>query len=150
MTRPGSTWAMAALVVLKGATLIDGTGEPPRPNAVVVVEEGRIVRVGDATSFPIPEGAEVKDLTGRFLIPGLIDMHAHVAILPPDERGRLKDHDDRTVSERVLKILLASGITTVRNPAAPAADGVALREAVRSGRIAGPRIFTAGEALNRA
>ncbi|MBI3451088.1 MAG: amidohydrolase family protein, partial [Acidobacteria bacterium] len=47
-------------------------------------------------------------------------------------------------------ILLASGITTVRNPAAPAADGVALREAVRSGRIAGPRIFTAGEALNRA
>src|SRR5262249_44656471 len=97
----------------------------------------------------VPEGATVVDLSGRWLIPGLIDAHAHVTILEPGPNGRLQDHDDRPVSQRVLRLLLANGITAVRNPAAPAGDGVALRAEVAAGRAIGPRIVTAGESLNR-
>lgn len=77
-------------------------------------------------------------------------MHAHVTILPMQEDGHLATMMDRAASEEVLRTLVAFGITTVRNPAAPAQDGVDLREAVASGAILGPTIRTAGNTINRA
>jgi imidazolonepropionase-like amidohydrolase len=72
--------APSALVLI-GATLIDGTGAPPVPDAVVVVRDGRIAAAGPRGKVAIPEGARVEDLAGRFLVPGFFDMHAHVTIL---------------------------------------------------------------------
>ncbi|HEX2093796.1 MAG TPA: amidohydrolase family protein [Longimicrobiaceae bacterium] len=138
------------LLVLEGATLIDGTGAAPRPGATVVVQNGRILRVGARGEFRYPADARVLDLAGRYLVPGFIDTHAHVAILRWKQQadGTLQGTYSREVSERVLRALLALGVTTVRNPGAPTAEeGVRLRDAVASGAVLGPRILTAGSVL---
>jgi len=134
-----------SIVVLRGATLIDGTGGPAISDALVVIRAGRIVAAGARGSVAIPAGARVENLTGRYLVPGFFDMHAHVTILfgSMDARGY-----DAATSATVLRQLLAFGITTVRNPASPLPTGVALRDAVARGAIPGPRIFTTGEAIN--
>ena len=126
---------------LRGGTIIDMTGRAPY-EADIEIREGRIQAIG--RKLPVPAGARVLDATGKFILPGFTDMHAHVAFLRTDAYSSY----DRVTSERVLKMLLAYGITTVRNPAAPAVDGVRLRDDVERGRIVGPRILTAGESLN--
>jgi imidazolonepropionase-like amidohydrolase len=135
-------------MALVGVTVIDGLGNPPRPGQVVVLRDGRIAEVAAAEGWQAPRGVKVIDLSGRYLMPGLIDTHAHVTILPLDDDGTVADAMSLEDSERALRTLVAFGVTTVRNPAAPTADGVALRERVASGEVLGPRIVTAGAALS--
>jgi len=118
------------LVVLEGATLIDGSGAQPRPRSVVVIRGGRILAVGTAGSYRYPDDARVIDLSGRWLLPGFIDVHAHAR------------------SAWVLEGLLARGVTTIRNPSSSVAGGVDYRAAVASGAIRGPRVFTAGRVID--
>lgn len=134
---------------LVGVTVIDGLGHPPTANQVVVIRDGRIAEVTSADGWQAPRGVQAIQLPRRFVMPGLIDTHAHVTILPLAGDGSAAPRMDRADSERVLRTLLGFGITTVRNPAAPAADGVALRRGTASGEIVGPRIVTAGDALSR-
>ena len=136
-------------MALIGVTVIDGLGNPPLPGRAVLLRGGRIIEIVAADGYRPPSGARVIDLERRYLMPGLIDLHAHVTILPMDGEGAMAETMDRAESERALRTLLAFGITTVFNPAAPAADGVALRQAVAAGEILGPRILTAGNPLNR-
>ena len=130
---------------LVGVTVIDGLGNPPVPDQVVVIRDGRIAEVTAAEGWQA-RGVQAIELPGRVVMPGLIDLHAHVTILPGDG-GAGEEAIDRAASEQVLSTLLGFGITTVRNPAAPAAAGVALRDAVAAGEVLGPRILTAGDAL---
>lgn len=136
-------------VVLRGVTVIDGTGAPPSASMDVVIEGNQIAAVHRSGRGGYPRGTTVLDLPGRYVIPGLIDTHAHVTVLRwyPAGSGSRRGVYDRGISARALRLLLARGVTTVRNPSAPAADGVALREAVRAGEIVGPRILTSGEHL---
>ena len=130
------------LVILEGASLIDGTGSPPRNDSVVILKDERILTVTDRGNYTdYPKDSEIVNLTGRFLIPGLFDMHAHVA-------GVLDSSYNQTVSENTLKALLDNGITTIRNPGGPTKESVALRDAVAAGQIKGPQIFTAGRLIN--
>jgi imidazolonepropionase-like amidohydrolase len=130
------------LVILEGASLIDGTGSPPRNDSVVVIKDERILTVTNKGSYTTyPKDSEIVNLTGRFLIPGLFDMHAHVA-------GVLDSSYNQTISENTLKALLDNGITTIRNPGGPTKESVALRDAVAAGQIKGPQIFTAGRLIN--
>ncbi len=153
----GPTGSGQALV---GVTVIDGLGNPPRKNQVVWIEDGRIAAVESADTWQAPHGVQLVQLPGRFVLPGLIDMHAHVTIMPLADDGTASGDAtssvkgtssaiDHKASKQVLATLLAFGITTVRNPAAPAADGVALRQQVSAGDLLGPRILTAGDALAR-
>jgi imidazolonepropionase-like amidohydrolase len=135
-------------LALLEVTVIDGLGNPPAPDQGVLVCDGRIAQIAPVDSLQIPRGVHEARMPGRFVMPGLIDMHAHVTVLPMDDEGRLAESMHREDSEQALRTLLAFGVTTVRNPAAPAEDAVALREAVASGEILGPRIKTAGDALN--
>lgn len=117
-------------LLLRGATVIDGTGGLPRENAAVLIRNDFIEEVGGAGDILPPEGAEVMDLHGKYLLPGFIDAHAH------------------TRDTAVVEALLAAGIVAARNPGSARVDGVDYREAVKGGRIVGPRIFTAGPVID--
>lgn len=67
----------AQSIALTGATLVDGTGTAPVPDAVVVIEGDRIACAGPASACSVPEGAESVDLAGRWITPGLVDAHVH-------------------------------------------------------------------------
>jgi imidazolonepropionase-like amidohydrolase len=80
----------AGRVLLVGVTLFDGTGQPVRRNQSVLIEGERIAAIFPAGSRPLPAGAEAHDLTGRYLIPGLIDTHVHVATGLSGESSRAR------------------------------------------------------------
>jgi imidazolonepropionase-like amidohydrolase len=131
-------------VILEGATLIDGTGSLPKPNTTIVIDGNRIVFVSNNTADNLDlnlSAANSINLTGKYIIPGLIDMHAHIASV-------FKDSYNQSESEYALRMLLTHGITTIRNPGGPTEQSVALRDNVFEGRIVGPQIFTAGQLLN--
>ncbi len=73
----GGSTAIAQSTALVGATVIDGTGSPGVPNAVVVVTGDRLACVGALAQCPVPAGARRVDVTGRFVTPGLVDAHVH-------------------------------------------------------------------------
>jgi len=113
--------AESAGLVIEGGTLIDGTGSAPRSNAVVVIQENRIVAVGEKGGVSSPPGARVMDASGKFILPGLIDMHVHWADWMPE-------------------LFLAHGITSAVDLASTdwtLEQSVALMD----GRLAGPRLF---------
>src|SRR5215831_8813792 len=139
------------IMILEGATLIDGTASPPKPNSVIVINGDKIVNISDTgkyfnqdknLAYPYNTTKRVVlNLTGKYVIPGLFDMHAHVA-------GVLKNSYNKTKSENFLKMLLINGVTTIRNPGGPTAESVWLREMVAAGQLLGPKIFTAGRLIN--
>src|SRR5580698_3866904 len=75
----GVTSTQAQTVLVKGGTLIDGTGAVPMPDASVLIVDGTIKSIwtGSKGAPALPAGVKVVDATGKFLIPGLIDSHVH-------------------------------------------------------------------------
>jgi hypothetical protein len=114
-----------SIAVVNG-TLIDGTGKPPVSNATVVIENGKIVAAGPRTQIKIPKHAKIIDAAGKFILPGLWDMHAHFEQV---EWG---------------PIYLAAGATTVRDCGNELEFITAVRDAIANGRGLGPRILAAG------
>ena len=135
---------------LTGARLFDGTGAPVREAAAVLVEDGRIARVG-AASDAVPEGAQVVDLGGRTLMPGLIDAHVHVKYdLPapaPGAEPLWPGATDHFVAA-ALRELLRMGFTTVRDVGSFDDQVVAARQAMRYGAFRGPRLLTCGRIVS--
>ena len=138
------------VTVLVGPTLIDGTGEPPKRNAVIIVSGNEIVTVTNQTEYYSKYYSTINNettrenilnLTGKYVIPGLFDMHAHVA-------GVRKNSYNQDFSENALKMLLDYGVTTIRSPAGPTNQSIALKHNVSEGIIEGPEMFTAGRLLN--
>jgi imidazolonepropionase-like amidohydrolase len=113
-------------IALTGATLIDGTGRAPIPDATVVVDGGRIIAAGPSGSVAVPRGAIRLDVTGKYLVPGLLDMHAHYEQV---EWG---------------PIYLAAGVTAVRDVGNEFDFIQVVRDAVNSGRGLGPHMLLAG------
>jgi imidazolonepropionase-like amidohydrolase len=87
--------------------------------------------------------------TGKFLIPGLMDLHAHLFAHPWDEQGHLRARYDRVSIEQMLRMMLRFGVTTIRDPGAETEAAVTLREMVNSGKVRGPTIVTCGRILNQ-
>ena len=131
-------------------TIIDGKGNPPISDMVVVLKDSLIYDIAKMDNYEFPKQTKVIDSKGKYMIPGLIDMHAHVTVLPMNSNKRLSDTIDKEASLASLKTLLAYGITTIRNPAAPTKDGLELKGLVEGNdSIISPDIFTSGSALNR-
>lgn len=120
-----------ALVIANG-TIIDPSGKNPLTRATVVVARGRVVAVGPSPT--IPPGARVVDARGKFLVPGLWDMHAHLAALTP------VDH----VPERYV----GYGVLGIRDMGGYADTLFPLRGRIRAGERIGPEIVMPGPTLN--
>jgi imidazolonepropionase-like amidohydrolase len=122
-------------------------------NATIIIRNGRIQAVGPGSAVSPPPGARVLDLENRVVTAGFIDMHYHVTTgamrYTRNAGGALDSAYDRALAERLLRVALSRGITTIRDPgASPVTAAVTLRNDVAAGRVLGPRIFTAGEILS--
>ena len=96
-----------SIVVLTHVRVIDGTGAPARENQTLILRDGNIAAVGNAGSLPAPSAAQVLDLTGKSVIPGLVMMHEHLYYpTGPGVYGNL--------SESFTRLYLAGGVTSMR------------------------------------
>lgn len=138
--------ADAQTLAIRNATVIDGSGGPPRQGADVCIAGGRIASIGArCTAEP---GARVVDATGMYLTPGFVDMHVHVLEHGRDENGDIPPDIDWNDVRRRLQLLLEHGVTTIRDPGSETEAAVALRQRLERGDLTGPRLFTAGRILN--
>ena len=115
----------SAAVVLRNANLFDAETGRMRPRTTVLVTGNRITAVGDDGRVPVPAGAEVIDVAGKTLMPGMWDMHVHMG----DDEGLMH---------------LAAGVTTVRDLANDTDETLARKRRITDGTLIGPRLILAG------
>ncbi|HLE63629.1 MAG TPA: amidohydrolase family protein [Pyrinomonadaceae bacterium] len=117
------------ILVLVGGTVIDGNGGAPLPDAVVVIKGKKIAAVGRRSNTKYPKTAKIIDVTGKYILPALIDMHVHY-------------HD------WMGELFLAHGVTTVKDLGNVVEWISAVSADVEQGRMRGPRIFFVGNGLD--
>jgi imidazolonepropionase-like amidohydrolase len=125
----------SAVVALTNVRVIDGTGAAQRDNQTIVISNGKISAVGRAGQVRVPAGAQVLDLAGHTVIPGLVGMHNHLFYTAAGGRRA-------QLNFSAPRLYLASGVTTIRTTGStsPYAD-INLKAAIDSGNVPGPRIF---------
>ena len=138
--------------VLAGATLIDGLGGAAAANAAVHVKDGRIAWVGRADDLPTAaQNADSVDVSGKWLLPGLIDAHIHVCYNGAESVFALLERPrDALVLEAVdiVRRILSHGTTTVRDIGGEKYIEMSLRNAIEAGFIQGPRMKTSGRVIS--
>jgi imidazolonepropionase-like amidohydrolase len=135
---------------LTNARLFDGSASAARDGAGVLVDGGRIARVG-AASDATPEGATALDLGGRTLMPGLVDAHTHVRADVPSPAHGAEPIWPGTVEHLLasdLRRALRMGITTLRDVGSYDDAVVTARQAMRYGAFRGPRLLTCGRIVS--
>ncbi|HEY5747900.1 MAG TPA: amidohydrolase family protein [Chryseolinea sp.] len=126
-----------------GATIIDGNGSTPIRDGVLLISNGRVVAVGTKENVKIPEHATVHDVTGKTIIPGLINAHGHVG----DVKGIEGGHYSRENIIDNLSIYARYGITTVVSLGGDKPDAEALRAVKDTANTQHARLFIAGEII---
>lgn len=136
--------ASAEVLVIDSVTLIDGTGAAPLPDMTVVIDDGRFSQVLPAAMATDIKGQRI-DGKGKFLVPGLMDMHVHlkggVEITPDNLR---KADDDRKAGLKALHSYLYSGVTSIYDAGNNPDYILGLRSDERAHKIVSPRIFATG------
>lgn len=137
-------------ISLIGGTLIDGNGGEPVHNGTVVIDGDRITGAGPSSRVPVPEGARIINVTGKTVMPGLVDAHNHICGEPnPDSSYPLRElvcfAPIRGVA--AARKLLEMGFTACRAMGSVNYDNVALKLAIDQGVVPGPRMLTAAYAL---
>jgi imidazolonepropionase-like amidohydrolase len=145
--------AASKTYVLKAARLFDGKSNALVTPGVVVVTDGKIVAAGSSAS--VPAGAEVIDLGDATLLPGFIDAHTHLTMMySEDYKQERLDPLEKTIAERALdasvnaRVTLLAGVTTVRDVGSLDYLDVGLRNAIRNGKVPGPRMLVTVHALS--
>jgi imidazolonepropionase-like amidohydrolase len=129
-----------------GATLIDGSERKPMQDSVVVVNGEKIEVVGKQGDVKLPDGAKIIDANGRWLMPGLIDLHVHLyhsGFVPVPTSGSEIAYAGLVASNNMRQALQA-GITTLRSISDRDHLDIAMRDAVDRRQLIGPRLFVAG------
>lgn len=125
-------------LLLRGATALTMGPKGTISNADILVVDGRIAAVGPSGSVRLPSGIQVRDVSGKWIVPGFIDDHDHVA----DVRRGLLDLDSWGVAAN-----LAYGVTTAFDPSTLSIDMLAYQDLIDAGLITGSRIRSTGPAL---
>lgn len=138
--------------VIHAGRLLDRPGQPARGPATLVVSDGKIVSVRDGLQAPQPDERLI-DLSDRFVLPGLIDMHVHLGVDDNLLRARLevsgRDYEDTfLMAQRNARVTLEAGFTTVRDLGGDGRLTGTLRDAVASRDIAGPTIIPAATMIS--
>lgn len=138
----------AELSIIRAGAIIDGTGRAVRRDVILVIRDERIAEIRDATPEDLPD-TQVGDLRDHFILPGLIDVHSHVTLShdPKLDYGELSAASCGILGVVHAQRTLQAGFTTVRDPGGPYYADVALRDAINSGWIEGPRMFVSGPVL---
>lgn len=119
-------------IALVGATLIDGTGGPPLTDAAIVVRQGRIEFIGSRAGFELPKKTREVNVAGRWIIPGLIDAHSHLA----------------PAADWAPSRYLAWGVTTLRDVHGDLNSIFAIRKRANLGPGNNPRVYVAGPMID--
>jgi imidazolonepropionase-like amidohydrolase len=147
-----------AVTVIKAGTLIDGAGNAPRSNQIIVIRGNKIVSVVDAGSYAIPQGARVIDLSRATVLPGLIESHTHIFLQgeEPADGGYDVQLLKYPISYRAARATVSArraleqGFTTIRDLETEGAGygDIGIKEAIEQGFIPGPRMFVSTRAIS--
>jgi imidazolonepropionase-like amidohydrolase len=138
-------------IALVGGTLIDGVSDRVLRNAVVLMRDGRIERVGVVGELAVPQGYRSIDTDGHTVMPGLWDMHVH--LLYAGHTNIQTWHQtytaqfERDIMPATARQMLMAGVTSVRDLGAPPEAVFAVKARIASGELDGPRIYAAGPQL---
>lgn len=121
-------------IVLRGARVITMNGDEVIQNGDVVIVNNRITAVGPSGSVDVPSGAEIRDVSGKTIVPGYVDTHAHL---------RARDGIHRTDVWPFLANL-AYGVTATRDPQTGNTEVLSYSDMVRTGQVLGPRVYSTG------
>src|SRR5689334_4610898 len=140
-----SVVARAEVTVLRNFTLIDGTGRAPVAASALIIEDDRIGWVGPLSQLRTPAGGSTVDLSGKYVLPGLIDSHVHLGLV----NGIAQDIQfyTRERVEQQLRLYAAYGITTVQVLGTDKDIIFDVRAALRRSRPNMARVFTSGQGL---
>lgn len=119
-------------------TVIDATGRAPEPDQIVLIEAGHIAAIGPAAKIKVPKTARIVDASGKFLLPGFWDMHVHLAGINADPSWS---------KQVLLPLLLANGITGVRDMGGDLDALLSWQRDIESGDLLGPHIVASGPFL---
>ncbi|MGH4121910.1 MAG: amidohydrolase family protein [Clostridium sp.] len=136
------------ILVLKGINLIDGLTDKIKVDVTIIVQDGIITDIGKESEVFIPQQAEVLYLSGKTVLPGLIDSHLHLSQSGVDDFVKPYAERMNTKLIRNAYLTLKSGVTTIRNM--PGGSGncvLKFGEKVKQGKVIGPRILASGPAL---
>jgi imidazolonepropionase-like amidohydrolase len=141
-------------LALVGGMLLDGYEVPPLHHAAVVIEGDKIVAVGPASEVEIPADATIVDTSGKVMLPGLVELHAHLIILGHGDYSRwdpwIAEHD---LVERVMEIsakqLLMAGVTSAVDLGGTLKESLSVRDRIKRGEIPGPRMWMSGPWITR-
>jgi len=125
-------------LVLRGATVISMKGDEVVPDADLVIADNRISALGPRGSVAIPPGAAIRDVSGRFITPGFVDVHDHFG----EVRRGLLDTDDWA-----MRTTLAYGVTTSFDPSTLSIDMLAYQDLLDAGAMLGPRLYSTATAV---
>ena len=138
--------AAADVTLIHAGQLLAVPGKDPSTNMTIIVEDGRITGVQEG--FVAAKDATVIDLSDKFVLPGLMDMHVHLQgqLGPDNDRDALKMSDQLMQMRSIHHAMntLEAGFTTVRDVGSSSQEMYALRDAINNGWIDGPRIIAAG------
>jgi imidazolonepropionase-like amidohydrolase len=134
--------AFAETKVLQGFTLIDGNGHRPVSPAAMIVADGRIQWVGPQAKLKMPAGTETIDLTGKYVMPGIINLHGHVGnTLDLDQDPKFATSEN---VEQQLAMYASYGVTSVVSMGTDQPAVIQVRAEQRAGRPHATRVFSAG------
>jgi imidazolonepropionase-like amidohydrolase len=139
---PATSQTKAGPIVFQGALLIDGTGRPPVENSVLVIQGGKVRAVGKAGSVRTPKGAKVEDVSGKTIMPAIINVHGHLGLTVKGEPSPQNYTEENIRSQ--LEKYLAYGVGTTGSFGQDQDLIYKVRDAQRAGSLPGARFFVAG------